>query len=69
MVKPSLFGNILIFLLYFFWGIFVSGNGIAQTRYMLHAVPAHRQTVVISTDKMAMLAIHTAIDNPDWLNI
>ena len=43
LVEPSLFGSILIFLLYFFWSVFNSGNGIAQTRYMLHAVPTNQQ--------------------------
>lgn len=43
LVEPSLFGSILVFLLYFFWSVFNSGNGIAQTRYMLHAVPTNQQ--------------------------
>lgn len=43
MVEKSGFGAVLIFILYFFWGIFTSGNGIAQTRYILHTVPATKQ--------------------------
>jgi MFS family permease len=42
-IEPSLFGSILVFFLYFFWSVFNSGNGIAQTRYMLHAVPIDQQ--------------------------
>ena len=46
LIEPSLFGSILIFLLYFFWSVFNSGNGIAQTRYMLHAVPTDQQYLI-----------------------
>jgi len=43
LVEPSIFGSSLIFVLYFASSIFNSANGIAQTRYMLHSVPADKQ--------------------------
>ncbi len=42
-VEKNTFSSVFIFFIYFIWSFFNSGNGIAQTRYMLHAVPAHRQ--------------------------
>ncbi len=43
LVEPSNFGSFLVFVLYFASSIFNSANGIAQTRYMLHSVPADKQ--------------------------
>ena len=43
LVEPSTFGSFLVFALYFASSIFNSANGIAQTRYMLHSVPADKQ--------------------------
>ena len=43
LVERSAFGSVLVFVLYFVSSVFNSGNGIAQTRYMLHTVPADKQ--------------------------
>jgi MFS family permease len=39
-------GKVLIFTLYLFYSIFHSGNGIAQTRYILHAVAPDKQNYI-----------------------
>jgi MFS family permease len=38
--------SILVLALFFLWSIFHSGNGIAQTRYMLHAVSPKKQNQI-----------------------
>ena len=38
--------TVLVLALFFFWSVFNSGNRIAQTRYILHAVPADRQNQI-----------------------
>lgn len=43
LVDSGSFSSVLIFLLYFLASVFHSGNGIAQTRYILHAVPPDKQ--------------------------
>jgi len=45
-VRKDTFGTVLVFLLYLLGSIFNSGNGIAQTRYILHAIPSHKQSHV-----------------------
>lgn len=46
LVGKDSFGTVLVLALFFFWSIFNSGNGIAQTRYILHAVPADKQNQI-----------------------
>ena len=41
--KSSTTGMVLVMLLYLCWSIFNSGNTLAQTNYMLRAVPSHKQ--------------------------
>jgi len=41
--KSSTAGMVLVMLLYLFWSVFNSGNTLAQTNYMLRAVPSHKQ--------------------------
>jgi MFS family permease len=43
LVSPSTFGMYLVFVLFFVNWVFNSGNSIAQTRYMMHTVPADKQ--------------------------
>lgn len=43
LVEKSSFGSALIFMLFLISSIFNSGNGIVQTRYMMHAVPLDKQ--------------------------
>ncbi len=38
--------SIFVFLLYFLFNVFNSGNGIAQTRYIMHAIPSEKQTYI-----------------------
>lgn len=45
-VGKGSFGSVLVLALFFFWSIFHSGNGIAQTRYILHAVPPDKQNQI-----------------------
>jgi len=51
LVGQNLFSAIFVFFLYGMWSIFQSANGIAQTRYMMHAVP--------ETDQSAIVVIHS----------
>ncbi|MHC4998705.1 MAG: MFS transporter [Planctomycetota bacterium] len=50
LVGNNLFSAIFVFVLYGLWSIFQSANGIAQTRYMMQAVP--------ETDQSAIVVIH-----------
>lgn len=43
LVDKSTFGGILVFVLYLVQSIFVGGNGIARTRYVMHIAPADKQ--------------------------
>ena len=43
LVTPSTFGSVLVFALYFFHSVFNCGNGIAQTRYILHTISPDKQ--------------------------
>jgi MFS family permease len=43
LVAPSAFGTCLVFVLFFLNWVFNSANSIAQTRYMMHTVPASKQ--------------------------
>ena len=43
LVSPGAFGTCLVFVLFFVGWVFNSANGIAQTRYMMHIVPADKQ--------------------------
>ena len=36
----------LVFVLFFAVSVFGSGNGIAQTRYLFHAIPNHKQNYI-----------------------
>jgi len=45
-VDDNIFSRAMVFILYFSFGIFHSGNGIAQTRYVLHAVPDSKQNYI-----------------------
>lgn len=56
LVVPNLFGSILAFVLYFIGSIFISGNGIAQTRYILHTVSPDKQSQITIANTMFVLA-------------
>lgn len=42
-VQNNAIGSVLVFALFFFSSFFNSGNGIAQTRYLMHSIPLDRQ--------------------------
>jgi len=48
--------RVLAFVLFFLWSLFHSGNGIAQTRYIMHAVPASRQNYITIINVFLSLA-------------
>lgn len=56
LVEPSTFGSVLIFVLYLLSSIFHSGNGIAQTRYILHAIPNNKQNYINLINTTAIVA-------------
>ena len=43
LVEKNTFGTVLILVLYFLLSVFNGANGIARTRYLLHAVPSAKQ--------------------------
>ena len=43
LVEKNPFGTVLILVLYFMLSVFNGANGIARTRYLLHAVPSAKQ--------------------------
>ncbi len=45
-VGRGFFSGVMLFVLYLSYGIFHSANGIAQTRYLLHAVPDTKQNYI-----------------------
>ncbi|MFI4911607.1 MAG: MFS transporter [Sedimentisphaeraceae bacterium JB056] len=47
LVDINPFSKIFIFVLYFLWGMFTAGNGIAQTRHMLHSTPRNNQAAIV----------------------
>lgn len=59
-VGTARFDIIFVCALYLFWSIFNSGNGIAQTRYLLHAVPADKQNQINIINVIASLALGVA---------
>lgn len=42
-IDKSIFGTVMAFVLFFVCSVFHSGNGIAQTRYLFHAIPENKQ--------------------------
>ena len=63
LIGQNLFSTIFVFVLYVLWSVFQSANGIAQTRYMFHAVPETNQSmmVVIHTTMFISIALSTLI--------
>ena len=57
LVDDNKFSYVYVFLLYLVGSILGSGSGIAQTRYMMHAVPKSRQDNLIIINTMASIAI------------
>lgn len=55
MVQKSGFASVLLFALFFFQSVFNSGNGIAQTRYILHAVPRDKQNYITIINLFAVI--------------
>ena len=55
-IQHDTFSSVLVFILFFVNSIFNSGNGIAQTRYLMHTIPADRQNhlVIVNTAMIAM---------------
>lgn len=56
-VAKNTFGAIFILMLFFFWSVFNSGNGIAQTRYILHIIPADKQNQINIMNIIANLSM------------
>jgi len=59
-VKQNSFNEIFVFGLYFIWSVFHNGNGISQTRYLLHAVPNTRQNCINIINILSFLALGIA---------
>lgn len=55
LVEKSTFGIILVFILYFMWSIFNSGNGVAQTRLLFHFTPEDKQYYISMINMIANL--------------
>ena len=59
-VGKSAFSAVFVFGLFFFWSVFNSGNGIAQTRYIMHAVPANKQNQINIINVIAIITVGIA---------
>jgi MFS family permease len=60
LIGHNLFSQVLVFVLFFLWSIFHSGNGIAQTRYIMHTVPAGKQNYITIINVFLSLAMGLA---------
>lgn len=60
LIGHNLFSAIFVFVLYGLWSVFQSANGIAQTRYMLHAVPETNQSMIVVVHTTLFLSIALA---------
>jgi len=56
LVGYNTLSRMLVFALFFLWSLFHSGNGIAQTRYMMHIVPASKQNYITIVNVFLSLA-------------
>jgi MFS family permease len=56
LLEKGTFGTVLIFVLFFLTSVFNSGNSIAQTRYLFHAIPEQRQNHINLINTMANAA-------------
>lgn len=56
LVTRSTFGSILIFALYFLHSMFNCGNGIAQTRYILHTISPDKQNHITLLNNAVFIA-------------
>ena len=56
-VDDNTFSYVLVFVLYFIWSVFNSGNGIAQTRYMMNYVPSEKQSYIVVINTVTNISI------------
>jgi MFS family permease len=56
LVGRNQFSPVLAFALFFLWSLFHSGNGIAQTRYIMHTVPVGKQNYITIINVFLSLA-------------
>jgi len=54
------FSRFFVFVLYFMWGMFTAGNGIAQTRHILHSTPRTDQAAIVLTNLLSSISLATA---------
>ena len=47
LVENNPLGIVFVFVFYFVWNLFHSGNGVAQTRFLFHSVPEDKQYGII----------------------
>jgi MFS family permease len=60
LVDNNAFSAVFVFILYVFWSIFQSANGIAQIRYMFHSVPEHDQSHMVIINVFISLSVALA---------
>ncbi len=60
LVDDGTFSRGFIFVLYFMWGMFTAGNGIAQTRHMLHTTPKSNQAAIVLINIMSSISLAAA---------
>ena len=56
-IDKSQFGAVLIFILFLFTSIFNSGNGIAQTRYLINNIPSDKQYCIVIINTIAVFSV------------
>ena len=59
-VGENLFSRFFVIFLYLSYTIFNSGNGISQTRYMLHYIPSQKQSLIVMVNAVIWISMATA---------
>ncbi len=60
LIDDSGFSRIFVFVLYYLWGMFTAGNGIAQTRHMMHTTPKGNQASLVLINIVTSISLAIA---------
>jgi len=60
LIDGQMFSRIFVFVLYFMWGLFTAGCGIAQTRHMLHNTPKSNQSAIVLINIASSVSVASA---------
>lgn len=60
LVDDGSFSSVFVFVLYFMWGLFVAGSGIAQTRHMLNSTAKTNQAAIVLINVVSSISLAMA---------